>query len=205
MDNDEKLTRVYEHGLYRSRDERDRLFQRVDFFLLSTSFLVVGFVAAVASHVAELSVMIAVVGMGISGLFWGMNSWNEWRLRQIDREIGSEVDRLREDNFRLDEAIVNLRNKCDSYARLRWEVAWRTLGDALNPYPPAWHTRLIPFSFVLIWLCLCVALGLGVKLWFAALLTGIPFGVFLKVGINRGRQWSRAQNQTESQQSMGDR
>jgi hypothetical protein len=163
--------------------EIERVFQRLNYYLLGNTFLVVAFSAVAVEAldgtltdlVVTLTWSIVAAGAVVSAMFWAINSWNcevVYRYRQwLDGKTGK---------VKPDEEVIQWLSGSRAIASLgkahtamqsgfkkcvndgKYSVG-EMLKDLFNPVKPAWFARFIPFVLLVLWLVLaaaCLAFGL---------------------------------------------
>lgn len=187
MREDEKaLTWFYAHCFEgSSKTEMDRLFQRVNFFLIGMGFLL----TALASLVLSCKVMtpstwpfmlgtaLIIAGFLISAGFWVINCWNITLIMRRERGVWRQLKRLKSDHtsvkYELDRFIRNslVESRDTNRGRILFSFVWHPLDIRV----PAWHTRGLPVFFFVVWLTL------GLWLWIPGFWIGTAVSILVLV------------------------
>jgi len=196
MNPDDKTAWLHEHMVQkRIETEIDRIFQRLNYFMVASAFLLTAFATTAIDPAEGLRIdgprggiawLVIVTGLLLSLLFWVMNSWNshftyefsEWAKDHgpcQERAIGGLPTTLGQD-------IRDIQKVVDGYVNLNAKRLLVALVDIFDPSRPAWFARFIPLTFVGVW---C---GIGAICWpetsgVTWMIIGLPVALALVVGL----------------------
>lgn len=162
---EQRLSWFYAHTLETSsKNEIDRLFQRVNFFLIGMGFLLTAFAGLVLSckftmagtWPYRLGAVLAIAGLGTSGLFWAINSWNITLIMRRERAMWCQFKRLQSSSSRFTHELETfikcslIESRDANCGRILISIFWHPFALSI----PAWYTRCLPVLFFLVWLVL---------------------------------------------------